>query len=207
MTEAQNLAGQPGVDGATQSVELAGKEMIDSFDDDEMIFAGERGDERFDFFDGAVLVVASVHEQLGLLAVAQEREIRVVHGNAQADQVRDARVFAADAHTDPRTETESREQQRHTRKLGSKKIQHGTDIALLAVAAVVYAGAESRAAKIEAQHGDAESIERFRRLVNHFVVHRAAKKRMRMADNGGERRKRGSGRGPENRFEASGRAV
>jgi hypothetical protein len=30
---------------------------------------------------------------------------------------------------------------------------------------------------------------------------------MRMADNGGERRMRGSGRGPENRFEASGRAF
>ena len=71
----------------------------------------------------------------------------------------------------------------------------------------MYAGAESRAAKIETQHGDAESIERFRRLVNHFVMHRTAKKRMRMADNGGERRMRGSGRGPENRFEASGRAV
>jgi hypothetical protein len=72
MTEAQNPTGEPGVDGATYLVEFAGKDMIDSFDDDEMIVAGERGDECFDFFDGAVLVVASVHEQLGLVALAQE---------------------------------------------------------------------------------------------------------------------------------------
>jgi hypothetical protein len=72
MTEAQNLAGHPGVDGATHLVEFTGKEMIDSFDDNEMIVAGERRDERFDFFDGTVFVVASVHEQLGLVALAQE---------------------------------------------------------------------------------------------------------------------------------------
>jgi hypothetical protein len=71
----------------------------------------------------------------------------------------------------------------------------------------VYTGAKSRAAKIKSQHGDAESIKGFRRLVNHFVVHRAAKKRMRMADNRGERRIRGCGWGPENRFEASGRTF
>ena len=72
MTEAENLVGEPGGDCAIQLVEFAGKEMIDSFDEDEPIVAGERGDERFDFFDGAVLVVASMHEQFGLVALAQE---------------------------------------------------------------------------------------------------------------------------------------
>ncbi len=72
MTEAKNLAGQPGVDGATELVEFAGKEMIDAFDDNELIVAGQREDKRFDFFDGAVFVVASMHKQLGLVALAQE---------------------------------------------------------------------------------------------------------------------------------------
>jgi len=81
------------------------------------------------------------------------------------------------------------------------------DITLLAEAAVVYACAESGATKIESQNRNANSVQGFRRLVNHFVVHRTAKKRMRMADNRGERRMRGGGRGPENRFEASGRAI
>jgi hypothetical protein len=71
----------------------------------------------------------------------------------------------------------------------------------------VYAGARSRAAKIESQDRNTKGIQRFRRLVNHFVVHRPAKERMRMADNRGERRMRGSGWGPENRLEASGRSL
>ena len=53
-------------------VEFAGKEMIDAFDDNETIIAGKRGDEPFDFFDGAVLVVASLHKQFGLVALAQK---------------------------------------------------------------------------------------------------------------------------------------
>src|SRR2546429_9486354 len=64
--------------------------------------------------------------------------------------------------------------------------------------------AESSAAKIESQNRNANSVQGFRRLVDHFVVHRTAKKRMRMADNRGERRLRGGGGGPEDRFRAIG---
>src|SRR5713101_3965532 len=181
--------------------------MIHSFDDNEMVAPGESGNEGFNFFDGAVFVVSSVHKKFWLAALAQERKIRAVDGNTQADQVRDARVFAADAHAKPGTETESRKQQRHARKLRSNKFQRGADITLLAETAVVYAGAEPCAAKIESQNRNAKGIQRFRRLVNHFVVHRTAKKRMWMADNRGERGMRGGGRGPENRFEASGRTI
>jgi hypothetical protein len=67
-----NLIVQPGVDGAIELIEFSCEEMIDAFDDNEMIVAGERGDERFDFFDGAVFVVAPMHKQLGLVALAQE---------------------------------------------------------------------------------------------------------------------------------------
>ena len=72
MTEAENLVGQPSVDCATHLVEFAGKEMINTFDDHEMIVAGECGDERFDCFDGAVLVVASMHEQFWFFALAKK---------------------------------------------------------------------------------------------------------------------------------------
>ncbi len=67
-----NLIVQPGVDGAIELVEFSCEEMIGSFHDHEMIVPGERGDERFDFFDGAVFVVAPMHKQLGLVALAQE---------------------------------------------------------------------------------------------------------------------------------------
>jgi len=121
--------------------------------------------------------------------------------------VRDPRIFAADAHANPGTEAESREQQRHTRKPGSKKVQRGTNVALLAETAIVYAGAESSAPKIESQNRNTKGIQRFRHLINHFVVHGTAKKGMRMADNRGERRTCGRRRSPENRFEASGRSF
>src|SRR4030081_3212423 len=85
MTEAENLVGEPGVDCAIQLVEFAGKEMIGSFADHKTIFTWKRRDERFDLFDGPVLVVASMHKQLGLVALAQKQEIGAVDGNAQAD--------------------------------------------------------------------------------------------------------------------------
>src|SRR4029077_3789901 len=72
MTKAKYLVGEPGVDGAAQLVEFAGKEMIDAFDDNKMIAAVERGDKRSYFFDGAVFVIASMHEQLRFVALAQE---------------------------------------------------------------------------------------------------------------------------------------
>ncbi len=72
MTKAENFVGEPGVDRAAQLVEFSGKEMIDAFDDHEMIVARQHGDERLNFFDGAVFVVASVHKQFGFVALAQE---------------------------------------------------------------------------------------------------------------------------------------
>src|SRR5882757_8963635 len=88
-------------------------------------------------------------------------------------------VFAAHAQADPSAETESRRQQRYAGKLRSKKIQSGAHIALLARAAIVYAGAESC----------------------------AAKKRMRMANNRGKRRMRGAHGCPKNRLELSCRSF
>jgi hypothetical protein len=72
MTKSENVFRQPCFDRSAQLVEFAGKEMIDAFDDHEPIFAGECGNERFDSFDSPVFVVASMHEQLGFLALAQE---------------------------------------------------------------------------------------------------------------------------------------
>ncbi len=175
MPEAKNLIGEPGVDGPPYLVKFAGKKMIDSFNHREMIVAGESGNQRFNFFDGAVFVVSPVHKKFGLVALAQEREIRSVDGNTQADQVRDARILAAGTHANPGAKTESRKQQRHPGKLGSKKVQPSANIVPLSKTTVVDPGAQPCTAKIEPQHRDTEAIQRLRRLVNHFVVHRAAK--------------------------------
>ncbi len=112
-------------------------------------------------------------------------------------------MFAPGAQTDQGAKTETRQQEGHARKFRGEKIERGTDVILFPEAVIMYPGAESRAAKIESQNWNAESIQRFRRLVNHLVVHGAAKQRMRMADNRGERRTWFACWRPQNRFEAS----
>jgi hypothetical protein len=71
----------------------------------------------------------------------------------------------------------------------------------------VLPSAQTRASKIEAKYGQAERIQRFRSLVNHFIVHRPAKQRMRMTDNGRKWRPMPlrSRRRPQNSFEPAGR--
>jgi hypothetical protein len=70
MTQAENFVGEPGIDCVIQLIEFAGEKMIGAFDNHEMILAVERGNERFDFLDGAVFVAASMHKQLGFIALA-----------------------------------------------------------------------------------------------------------------------------------------
>lgn len=53
---------QPRVDCPAQLVEFTGKEVIDPFHDHEPVLSRERGDERFDFSDGAMLVLAPMHK-------------------------------------------------------------------------------------------------------------------------------------------------
>src|SRR5438128_242551 len=114
--------------------------------------------------------------------------MRAVDGETQTDQVRNARVFAADAQTYPGSKTEPRQQNWNSRKLPGKKIERGANVVLLPLAAVVNARAESCAAKIESQNRNPSAIQRFCGLIDHFVVHRPAKQRVRMTDHGGERR-------------------
>ncbi len=112
-------------------------------------------------------------------------------------------MFAPGSQPHPGAKTESCEQERDARKFEREKIERGADILPFAKSAIVYTGAAASAAKIETQHRDAKGIERFRRLVDHLVVHGAAKERMRMADDRSERRMLNAGWFPEDRFEAS----
>src|SRR5690348_15927123 len=174
-----------------------------------MVFARQRSNERPNFFDCAVFVLTAVHEKFRLIALVEEGKIGAICGHAQTNQMRNARMLAADAQTHPRAKTESREQHWNTWKLCSERIERGPHIALFAYATIMFAAAQARAAKIEAQNRNAERIERLRRPINHFVVQGPAEKWMRMADHGGKWRPlpRRVGRRPENRFEAASRTF
>ena len=88
------------------------------------------------------------------------------------------------------TETESGDNQR-TLKLAIEPVQRGKNIADFCVA-VVCAFAQAGATKVEAQNGKAQApigiIKGLHGMVNNLVVQIAAVKRMRVADEGGERR-------------------
>jgi len=62
MAEQKDAIAEPVGDRSIEFIKFAGKEMIDAFDDHQLIFAGKRRDERFDFCYGAVLVVAPMHK-------------------------------------------------------------------------------------------------------------------------------------------------
>ena len=90
------------------------------------------------------------------------------------------------------TETESGDNQR-TLKLAIEPVQRGKNIADFCVA-VVCAFAQAGATKVEAQNGKAQApigiIKGLHGVVNNLVVQIAAVKRMRVADEGGERERR-----------------
>ena|SRR5579864_2127354 len=98
-----------------------------------------------------------------------------------------APILATDAHAHPGAEAESGKKQRRIWKLRSQKVERCTDVTLLTPPAVMRAGAEASAAKIETQNRESKRTERFRRLVDDLVMQGAAEKRMRMADQRGKR--------------------
>src|SRR6202021_3265163 len=112
----------------------------------------------------------------------QIRKICIVHWRAETDQRSNSHILATGAKSHPATQAESRKQEWNAWKFGSKKIQRRANVASLAFAAIVLPFAQSRAAKIETQHGKPKRIQRFRGLIDHFVVHRPAKQRMGMTN-------------------------
>ncbi len=64
-------------------------------------------------------------------------------------------------------------------------IQRGPDIIPFPLAVIVFALAQTRSAKVEAQHRKAKPVQRLGRVKDHLVVQRTAVHRMWMAHHGG----------------------
>ena len=67
-------------------------------------------------------------------------------------------------------------------KLVIQPIERRADIIHFAIPMIVFALAQSRAAKVESQHGKSKTVQRLHRVKHDFVVQRPAKQRMRMAN-------------------------
>ncbi len=84
MAKPKDLA-EPILDCRIDFVEFACEEVIDALHNQQMIFARQRGNQRPDFLDCSVLVLASMHEKLRLLALTQKRKISAVDRNSQTN--------------------------------------------------------------------------------------------------------------------------
>jgi hypothetical protein len=91
-------------------VEFSFEEMVGAFHDNQVVFTRQGRDERFDFLDRSIFVVASVHKKFRFAAAAQKRNIRAIRWQAQADELRDSRVFAACSQSRDATKTKARHQ-------------------------------------------------------------------------------------------------
>lgn len=199
--------GEPGGEGGGEEVEFPGKEVVGALDENEAVFAGEGFHEGFDGWGVAELIALAVKEELGLGAGLEVGEIGIVDGSAEADKLGDTRIFAADAQTDPAAKAESGEEKRQAGKFAGEKVECGANVIALAAAAIVLAFAQARAAKIEAQDRQAETVERLSHLIDDFVVQGAAEERMGVAHDSGERRMSRRARGPQDGFETADRPI
>ena len=114
---------------------------------------------------------------------------KIADRQPETDELGYARIAAPGAQPDPGTKTESREEQRHTRDIPPQENQSRPRTSCVSPTPfVVGSFAEANAAKIKPHDRQAKPVNRFRGLVNHFIVHRPAKQRMRVADDRGQRR-------------------
>ena len=90
-------------------------------------------------------------------------------------------------------------------KLRIQPIQRGVDVALLAVAVIMAALAQTHAAKVEAQHGKTEGRKDLHGVVDNFIVHGTAACRVWMTDQ--RRVRRMWTARVEHRFEPTGGTV
>jgi hypothetical protein len=106
--------------------------------------------------------------------VPEELEAVVSSGGAnrqaQSDESGDAGIAATCCEAHHGAEGKSRKQNRLL-DAGSKPVERGADIVLLAAAVVVRAFAEAHAAEVEAQHRQARSVERLHHVIDNLVVH------------------------------------
>jgi hypothetical protein len=199
--------GQPGGDGGVEFIQVPSEKMVGLSHNNQPVFSGQRRDGLLHFFSFAEFVVGAVKEELRLGTIRQEREIRAVHRDADPDEFADTCIAATYAKTHKTPKAEAREEQRDARKLCSEIIERGLHVALLAASFVVFTRAQACAAKIEAQHRDAQGVQRFRRVINHLVVHGTAEKRVGMANHRREQGWNGLRGSPEYGLEAAGGAF
>ena len=77
---------KPSFDCGTNGIQMAGKEMVCTFDNYETLGLRDGSEKSLDIGTRAELVLATLDDQLGLDAGAQIADVDVINRQAQADQ-------------------------------------------------------------------------------------------------------------------------
>ena len=167
--------------------------MIAAFDDHQLLRLWQRRNQGFQLGARAELIARSTHEQFGLAAVAEKiqsvnaRLFRIGsdrrNRDSYANHGANSRVGTRRSQSNRRAKRKSRKDQRQV-KLGIEPVKRSAHVFDLPLALVVFALAQARAAKVEAQHGKTKAVQRLHGMEDDFIVQRPAKQRMRMADDG-----------------------
>jgi hypothetical protein len=172
---------QEAVDDGFNFFQVAREEMVRAFHPVDLLGLGERVINRLHRRAPSVLVLRPLNHQLGLGDVAKIIEIQITGWKTQADECGNSGILSPDAQTHPGAKRESEDTSRSITKPRGQIIERGQDVTLLAVPVVVLTLALADAAEIETQGGHSRRPRRPRGPKDHFVVHGAAVKRMRMA--------------------------
>ena len=158
--------------------------MIGAFDQDQLLRFGYRRCKNFELGSRTELIAGSADKQLGLRALLQEVECidaRLFRGLSDwndrcsdTNNCTNSSVGASGTQSDRCAERESCEQKRQM-ILGVEPVERSPDVIDFAIALVVFALAQSRSTKVEAQHGKSKTVQRLHGMEHNFVVQRSAK--------------------------------
>jgi hypothetical protein len=127
------------------------------------------------------LVSSSLNDELGFQNATEKVHVRGGNGNAQPYESDHARIVRSHTKSNARAERESYETNRNSREASAKIIQGRRDVFTFADAIAKTSGAFPNSPKIEAQRRKTRLPSGLRGSENHFVVHRPAVERVRMA--------------------------
>jgi hypothetical protein len=127
------------------------------------------------------LVSSSLNDELGFQNATEKVHVGGGNGNAQPYESDHARIVCSHTKSNARAERESYETNRNSREASAKIIQGRRDVFTFADAIAETSGAFPNSPKIEAQRRKTCLASGLRGSENHFVVHRPAVERVRMA--------------------------
>jgi hypothetical protein len=162
--------------------ELPCKEVIGPFDPDERFWLRQSGIEFLQASARSVNIFSTLNNQFRLGHSGKKTHIRRADGHSQTDQRSNARVRGAHGKSHPASKRKTHQDDRQIGESRAQEIERGANIVALADAFVERACTLADSAEVEPQRRCTHADRRLRGSKHNLGVHRAAKERMRVAN-------------------------